>query len=137
MTSEELKAKYKDKCPPPGTWMRHKETGDMGQVVEEDGDWWIRPNIPGSPVRYPATQAMRWSVEQQPRKLPPGSYARIAYDANRALCEIHPELKKPVDWLSLGAHEKARWIEARVQFKNVLQARLYAAIIKTLEEYSE
>jgi len=124
-------------CPPIGTALRNKNTGDLAYVVIHEGRVVIKPDIPGSPVYYPATQAYNWNIELKPKKLPPGSFARVAYEADRALCEIHPEMKKQPEWLSLPAQKKAAWIEARVAFDNVLRQELYNAIIKTLEANSE
>lgn len=120
-------------CPPVGSYLRNKNTGDLAQVVIHNGKVQIKPDLPGSPVYYPATLYYNWIVEPKAKELPPGSYARIAYEADRALCEIHPELKRQPEWLSLDARAKAAWIEARVSFTNPLRLELYNAIIGTLE----
>lgn len=124
-------------CPPIGTWMRNNKTGDLARIVEKDGKAFIKPDIPGSPVYYNIQEFKNWTVELKPKKLPPGSFARVAYEADRALCEIHPDLKKQPEWLSLDATKKCQWIEARVSFANVLRQELYNAVIKTLEANSE
>lgn len=133
MTSEKLENKYPG-CPPPGTWLRNRDTGDLAQVIEKDGEWWIKPDLPLSPVMYPATQHTRFLIETQPKKLPPGSYARVAYEADRALCTIHPDFKANKEWISLNAMERAKWLEGRIEFKEVLRMRLYTVIVKLLEE---
>jgi len=124
-------------CPPIGTWMRNNKTGDLAKIVEKDGKAFIKPDIPGSPVYYNIQEFKNWTVELKPKQLPPGSYARIAYEADRALCEIHPDLKRQPDWLSLDANKKASWIEAKVSFQNVLRQELYNAVIATLEANSQ
>lgn len=135
-TTEELQKKY-SKCPPVGTWLRNKTTGDLAQVVEIDGDWKIKPDIPGTPVLYPATQAHLFNIEEKPRKMPPGSYAVVAYAADAALCKIHTDLKNQKDWISLNPVDRARWIEGNVKFDNVLRLELYNAIMKILEASGE
>lgn len=120
-------------CPPIGTYVRHKETGQLAQVTVHEGKVVIKPDIPGSPVYYNAAQYYNWVVELKAKELPPGSYARVAYEADRALCEIHPDLKRQPEWLSLNAKDKAAWIEARVSFNNPLRLELYNAVVKTLE----
>lgn len=124
-------------CPPIGTYVRNKNTGDLARIIEHEGKVKIKPDIPGSPVYYDAHQYYNWNVELRPKALPPGSYARVAYEADRALCEIHPDLKKQPEWLSLEAKKKAAFIEGRVKFDNLLRQTLYNAVVKTLEENSE
>ena len=128
--------KYRN-CPPVGTYLRHSRTGDLAQLVEKDGELWIKPDLPGSPVHYPATMISNWMIEPRAKKLPPGSWARICYEADRALCDIHPELKRvPTEWASLHPLTKAQWIERKVKFKESIRLELYNAITRTLEEHS-
>lgn len=129
--------KYRN-VPPVGTWVRHNKTGDLAQIIEKDGEMWIKPDLPGSPVLYPATQIYNWNIEPGARKMPPGSWARVCYVADQALCDIHPDFKRvPTDWLSLHPNEKARWIEAKIKFKEVLRLELYNAIMSTLEKHTK
>lgn len=128
--------KYRN-VPPVGTPVRHMKTGDLGKIVEKDGELFIKPDLPGSPVYYPATMIYNWQIEKYAKRLPTGSWARVAYEANRALCDIHPDMKRQKEWMSLHPLEKASWIERKVKFDNVLQLELHNAIIKILEENSE
>jgi hypothetical protein len=135
MMSEEIS--HPKGCPPVGTYLRNKNTGDLARVVVHEGKVQIKPDIPGSPVYYPGAQHYNWNIESKAKKLPPGSFARVAYEADRALCEIHPDMKKQPEWLSLHPNKKAEFIEARMKFDNVLRQELYNAIIRTLESNSE
>ncbi len=126
-----------DKCPPVGTYVRHMKTGDLAKVVEIDGVKWIKPDLPGSPVLYPGTQSYNWQIEKYAKRLPPGSWARVCYEADRALCDIHPELKRQGEWLSLHPVKKAEWIDRKVKFDSVLRLELYNAITAVLEKNSE
>lgn len=132
METIDLQSKY-PKCPKPGTYLRHKQTGDLAQVIERDGDWVIKPDIPGSPVFYPATQAYLYNIEAKPKKMPPGSFARVAYEADKALCNIHTELKKQKEWIDLKANDRAAWIEGRVKLDHPTRLELYISIMKVLE----
>lgn len=134
MTDEELQKKY-DKCPPPGTKLRNAKTGDAGIVVREDDDWFIKPDIPGSPVRFPATQAYNWIVDQDAKKMPPGSYARVAYEAIRTLGEVNAGYPRMPEWLSLHPREKARWIDAKVKFSNPVSNEIYNSIVSILKDH--
>lgn len=124
--------------PPPkiGTYLRHNMTGDLARVVEHEGKMAIKPDLPGSPVFYPMSRAHEFRVEESPKKLPPGSWARVAYEADRALCEIHPELKRQTEWNSLHPQVKAAWIERRYRFENLLRLELYNLINRFLDEHS-
>lgn len=123
--------------PPIGTHVRHNLTGDLAQIVEKDGQVCIKPDLPGSPVYYSITNLHNYRIEPKAKRLPKGSWARVAYEANKALCEIHPELKKQKDWIALHPLEKAQWIEGRVKLGHPLQVELHNAILKTLESGSD
>ena len=111
-------------APKLGTYLRHGKTGDLAKVVEHEGKMAIKPDLPGSPVYYPMSRLHEFNVQENPHKLPPGSYARVAYEADRAFCDIHPELKRQVEWSSLHPQTKAAWIERRVKFTNILRLEL-------------
>jgi hypothetical protein len=96
----------------------------------------IKPDLPGSPVYYPISRHTDFNVEISPNKLPPGSWARVAYEADRALCEIHPEMKRQGEWLSLNPATKAAWIERRFKFDNVLRLELHNLISTFLDKHS-
>ena len=96
----------------------------------------IKPDLPGSPVYYPIARWREFNVEENPKKLPPGSWARVAYDADRALCEMHPELRRQKEWLNLTAVEKAAWIERRVKFDNIIRLEMYNMINAFLDKHS-
>lgn len=124
--------------PPPklGTYLRHSKTGDLARVVEHEGKMAIKPDLPGSPVYYPISRYVEFNIEEHPTKLPPGSWARIAYEADRALCELHPELKRQVEWNSLHPLTKAAWIERRFKFDNLLRLELHNLISGFLDKHS-
>jgi hypothetical protein len=96
----------------------------------------IKPDLPGSPVFYPLSRLHEFNIEEHPQKLPPGSWARVAYEADRALCEIHPEFKRQIEWNSLHPQTKAAWIERRYKFDNVLRLELYNLICAFLDKHS-
>lgn len=122
--------------PPPklGTYLRNKQTGDLAKVVLHEGKMAIKPDLPGSPVYYPISRHIDFQVEEHPTKLPPGSYTRVAYEAHRALCEVHPEFKRQPEWNSLPPLTKAAWIERRFKFDSVLQLELFNLICGFLDE---
>lgn len=124
--------------PPPkiGTYLRHEKTGDLARVVEHEGKMAIKPDLPGSPVYYPMSRVHEFVVQLGPQKLPPGSWARVAYEADRALCDIHPELKRQKEWHSVHPLEKAYWIERKYKFDSVLRLELYNLICNFLDKHS-
>jgi hypothetical protein len=125
-------------APPPklGTYLRHEKTGDLARVVQHEGKMMIKPDLPGSPVYYPMTRAHEFIIQESPPKLPPGSWAKVAYEADRALCEVHPEFKRQVEWLAVHPNVKAAWIERRVKFDNVLRLELHNLIHAFLDKNS-
>lgn len=122
--------------PPPklGTYLRHSKTGDLARVVAHEGKMMIKPDLPGSPFYYPMTRLHEYNIEEFPQKLPPGSWARVAYEADRALCDIHPELKRQKEWLSLAPADKAAFIERRYKFDHVLRLELHNLICRFFDE---
>lgn len=124
--------------PPPklGTYLRHSKTGDLAKVVEHEGKMAIKPDLPGSPVYYPISRYVEFNIEEHAKKLPPGSWARVAYEADRALCEMHPELKRQVEWNSLHPQTKAAWIERRFKFDNLLRLELHNLISEFLDKHT-
>ncbi len=106
----------------------------MAQIVFHDGKIQIKPDIPGSPVYYPITQIHNFRIENQPRKLPPGTYSMIAYQAWQSLCKVHPDLKPQPDWPSLHPEKKAKWIENRWEFKTDIEKLLVQGIKMILDE---
>lgn len=124
--------------PPPkiGTYLRHGKTGDLARVVVHEGKMMIKPDLPGSPVHYPMSRLPDFNVEVNPQKLPPGSWARVAYEADRALCDAHPEFKRQPEWASLHPQIKAAWIERRFKFDNVLRLELHNLISNFLDKHS-
>jgi hypothetical protein len=119
-----------------GTYLRHEKTGDLARVVEHEGKMQIKPDLPGSPVYYPMTRLHEFIVQVSPQKLPPGSWARVAYEADRALCEIHPELKRQPEWLALNPMVKAAWIERRHKFDSILRLELNNLIQTFLDSHT-
>jgi hypothetical protein len=119
-----------------GTYLRHELTGDLVRIVEHEGKMMIKPDLPGSPVYYPMTRLHEFIVQEQPKRLPPGSWARVAFEADRALCEVHPEFKRQPEWISLHPVAKAAWIERRHKFDNVIRLELNNLIHAFLDRHS-
>jgi hypothetical protein len=119
-----------------GTYLRHGKTGDLARVVVHEGKVAIKPDLPGSPVYYPISRHHEFNVEVNPQKLPPGSWASVAYAADRALCEIHPEFKRQPEWMSLHPAIKAAWIERRHKFDNAIRLELHNLISEFLDRHS-
>lgn len=125
-----------DQPPKLGQYLRHSTTGDLARVVEKDGELAIKPDLPGSPVYYPFARWREFRIEEHAKKLPPGSWARVAYEADRALCEMHPEFRRQKEWLSLSPAEKAAWIERKVRFDHPIRLELNNLIHRFLDEHS-
>ena len=125
------------KVPAVGTHVRSTKTGDLYKIVKDpDGSLWIQRNIPNSTERYTATQIYNFAVETRPELLPPGSMARVAYEADKALCEVSPQFSRQPDWLSVDRQTKASWIEKRVEFPDghLLRMKLFIAVSRVLQE---
>lgn len=122
--------------PAVGTAVRSNLTGDLYRIVKDDDELWIQRDIPGSTQRVVATQIHNYSIELRPDLLPPGSMARVAFEVDKMLCEVHPGFPRQKEWLSLTRKVKAAWIEGKIKFKDehLLRMKLYVAVMKVLQE---
>lgn len=80
-----------------------------------------------------AYRPAEWAIEREWRPLTKASVARIAFEADKALCfglGLHDKAKK--EWLSLDDREKQLWMESGPT-KPPIRADQYKLIIKNLK----
>lgn len=117
-----------------GTYWRHKETGDLYKIIEADGKKWIRRDLPNMEIKLSLSNLHKFSEEKHAKRLMPGQIARIAFEADCALCNGHLDMPRPKNWLSLLPKDKETWIDGRIDFKEPLRTKLYIAVMKVLLE---
>lgn len=116
-----------------GDWVRHKQNGMLGQVIEEEGELLIKPDSPLTPVRYPRRMFGEWHKEPNARKIPVSQLASVMHAADRALCAVHPEMKRQPEWLSLDAETRKQWIDGSIKLDHPLRILLKDAVTRALD----
>jgi len=91
-------------------WFRHRETGDKGFLVEVDGKQMIQydrgPHVKQQ-VDYRESQ---WEEQVDIRVLTPAQLGRLAYECDRALCDIARLVQRtPKAWMDLRDGEREAW----------------------------
>lgn len=134
MTENKVKQKLKLHSFKTGDKVRHSSTGDLYIFTGKD----FKRDNPRSFVVIPESSHAMFVLDEDADKLPPGSTAKIAYEADRALCHMHRELKGTVEWASLNINERAKWIEGRVNFEEnktgLLRLKLYNHVREALSD---
>ncbi len=90
-------------------YFRHAETGDLGYLVMRDGAQKIRYDQPGMD-RVVQFKAGDWIPEKDVNPLSLQALARIAFEADKALCAaigLYAESRR--EWLNLRDRERIEW----------------------------
>lgn len=92
----------------PRLYYRHVTQGHLGYLVQKDGRDYIQFDRVGEPVLRHFKHE-EWIAEAEPRPLSDIAIARIAYEADRALCRAlgMPQTK---DWLNLHDDERVSFL---------------------------
>jgi hypothetical protein len=93
----------------PRLYYRHTRTGDLGYLVQKDGRDFIAYDRAGDPI-LKVFKHGDWIAEAEPRPLSAVAIARVAYDADAALC-IALGLPKQKPWLSLLDDERIQFMQ--------------------------
>jgi hypothetical protein len=129
-----VKEDHWDPAPHERSYYRHVTTGDLGWMVRREGKDHIKLDRPAQDL-VKLFRPEEWIVEQEYRTLTRQQFAQIAFEADKKLCHF------------LGEHDLARrqWLElherVRIAWVNMgpghgLRAKLYAAIMATLQEHA-
>lgn len=114
-------------------WVSHYRTGDRGYLVEIDGVTQVRLDRPAEEILQPFHE-QQWVRDDDHRPMNEVAVARIAYEADKALCPaigIHG--RQNSNWHSLSDKERQMWIKEGP--KHSVRAALYASIFAGLRPY--
>jgi len=90
---------------------RNATTGDRGFLVRMDDRDWIRMDRGAGVEDLRPYRASDWIEERETRRLSAAAVARVAFDADRALCAALGLVKESRrDWLSLSDSERIQWM---------------------------
>lgn len=96
--------------PPSRRWYRRRTDGQLGYMVERHGREMIKLDRPKDDAVEPFNSQL-WEPTSSERPITRQQVARIAFDADRALCKmlaLHGEARK--DWLDLSDPQRLAWI---------------------------
>lgn len=94
-----------------GDRVRHRQTGDLGIVLEREGKLRVSYARAGAPPEVVYDPNIWAADEQEIRELNPGQRARVAFDADQAMCYITGQYSKRVrmGFDGLPDEERIRW----------------------------
>ena len=120
-------------------WYTHRQTGDLGWVVQRDGRQMIhldRKDQGGFEELRPFDENS-WEKKVEPKALIRNQAAQIAWAADRQLMQF---LGKPQEakmkWLELPEQKRIGWVDRGPGTRGARQ-RLYDAIMASLERITE
>ena len=96
--------------------MRHRQTGDLGILIEKDGDWFVRYARGGDAPEVRYTPELWESVVEEFRPLGDGQRAKVAFEADQSLCYVTGQYSELVraGFESLRDTERRRWMDPDV-----------------------
>lgn len=110
--------------------VRHRQTGDLARVTEEDGEKFVtydRPYGPKLPYR-----PNDWIEEVDAPPLNRSQLARVAFAADRQLLYFQHYTKSKRGWEALTDQERISWNEKGPVDGDKVRKKLYDAIMKCL-----
>lgn len=115
-------------------YLRNAQTGELGWLVRRGGKSVVKLDRANQEVtkRYVAAE---WTAEETQRPLAPIHAARIAFEADRALCrDIGLPLHAKREWGSLRDGERQLFISKGPK-EPPARVQLYAAIMAAMAPY--
>jgi hypothetical protein len=115
--------------PPPLRWYKSKRDGQLGYMVERHGREMIRLDRPAQDLVEPYSDAL-WEPVSSERPVNRAQVARIAFAADRALCQmlaLHGEVRK--EWVGLTDKERAAWVANGPPADPPMRQALYRLIV--------
>lgn len=119
------------------TYYRHVRTGDLGYLVNREGRDYIRMDRPGDVVER-IFRVDDWLPETERRPLTPMAVAKVAFEADRALCValgLHGDGGKV--WANLPEMERVAWMQQGPPTRELSRLKLWRAVVGQLEELTQ
>lgn len=122
-------------------YYRHKDTGDLGYLVQVDGRPKIRLDRPNQVMLRPFSDQV-WVPDDTARTLQPMQKATVAFMADKQLCLVlglASEAKR--DWTRMRDSERIEWLrngprKVNDPTVNAVRDHLFAAIMGVMERLS-
>jgi hypothetical protein len=117
------------KDPPRKRWYRSKRDGQLGYMVERHGREMIKLDRPAQDLVEPFNSSM-WEPVSADRPVTRQQVARIAFEADRALCRmlaIHGESRK--EWIGLSDKDRIAWVANGPPADPPIRRRFYEHVV--------
>lgn len=91
-------------------YFRHVREGQRGYKVTRDGREYIRLDRPAEEILLPFRES-EWLLDRETRPLNKWLVARVAFEADKVLCEglgEHPESRR--EWASVVEDKRIAWM---------------------------
>lgn len=114
-------------------WYRNAQTGERAYSVIRDGKQAVRLDRPNQEILRRVDE--NWIEEDATRPLTPIHFARLAFEADKALCAALGDHEKGrADWAKLTDAQRQLWMTQGPK-RPVQRATLYAGLVKLMEPY--
>jgi hypothetical protein len=129
----DLPADY-DPLPSARKLVRHRQSGDLGYLVKRSGKLMVRLDRPAQEIlrKYSTDE---WADEEQVLPLAKIHAARVAFEADKALCgalSMHKEARR--EWMKLPELERHRWMSVGPAAP-LSRSALYRSVMAALAPY--
>ena len=117
-------------------WLRHRQTGDRGKLVTENGEASIRYDRPHGPtIPYRPNE---WMPELDRVPLNRSQLARVAFAADRQLLYfMQSYARSKRNWDALTDEERIHWAKEGPASEDPNRIRLFDAIMKCLDSLTK
>jgi hypothetical protein len=114
--------------PPTKRFYRRRSDGQLGYMVERHGREMIKLDRKHDEVEPFSTA--KWEPVSADRPISKAQVARIAFDADRALCKmlaLHGEARK--EWIGLSEQERIAWVSNGPPAEPPMRQEFYKLIV--------
>lgn len=124
---EELSGQW-DPEPRERRYYRHARTGERAYLVEREGSTLVKLDRPNQDITKPYNPG-EWIEEAEDFPMTRMQLARVAYEADQALCFALGERRGP-DWMSMHPEQRIHWLRSGPERGE--RRGLFVAILKAL-----
>lgn len=120
-------------------WVRSRTTGDLGYLIKDpSGVLKVRRDSPNDPSEFLYTEE-GWDLERPPRRLQQQQIAKVAFEADRAVCQmLGLYMEARIDWAKLLPGERLAWAQRGPKGKphEAIRMSVWEATMASLMPYT-
>ena len=116
-------------------WVRHRQTGDLGQIVMVDGVQKVKLDRRAAFLRE--YRPGDWIDEVEKRPLTRYQVAAVSFEADKALCAVMGLSPDPRSWLTISFDDRMAWRDKGPGLpEKSPRQQLWAAITQGLQRFT-